>query len=294
MLLFYSYYDNFSLKNYYKSKFLYILTPYVVWSALILLLTGNINGFKNFFMQIITGNCYYHLWYMGMILRILLLSPLIVLFTKQFMKTNKCSKILFFILYTILYWWILKNNNVITKTMGQWIFKNPSNLQQRFINITPITWSLYFVLGVYIIFNYKKFKDLILKHKKAISLLYVITLSYSYYINIKDNIGNPIPFIKFNHAIHIFCCIISILFFYLLSLYIAKYKNKLFYLLKYISKYSFPAYLIHVLIIAVISTIESCFISTSNCLLFSTMLCILVVIFTPFICNLICWKESFI
>ncbi|MFD3158645.1 acyltransferase [Haloimpatiens sp. FM7330] len=309
MVLFYRYYDDFNLVDFYKKRIKYIFIPYTIWCIPFLIIKNSPLTFKYITMEILSGNSWTHLWYMGMVLRIYLYFPLIIFFTRKLLKCSKTIKVIFLVLYFIFYWWVLKNNNIISENIGIWIFKNPTKFQQKFINVTPVFWSIYFVIGIYIIFVYEQFKKIIWKHRKLLSTIYTITLVYSYYTSIKDKIGDPIPFIRFNHALHIFCCIISILFFYLIALYISNFKNKLYRFLKFTAEYSFPAYILHVFIVAVIIIPEVCLIdhprysnfisfvvntlnhtwsTPKHCLLlFSIILCILTVVITPCICYLI-------
>ncbi|KOR25403.1 acyltransferase [Clostridium sp. L74] len=287
IVLFYSNYNNFSIKEYYSKKFTYIFLPYVIWSAICLIMLNKLNRFNDFFMQILSGNCCYHLWYMALLLRILIYFPLILILAKYIMKKNKVIKSSFFILFFILYQWILKNNHLFTKQICSIIFKNPSKLQERFINVTPILWSIYFVLGIYIIFNYNKFKQFILTNTKIIYFIYIISLIYLYYNTIKDKIGNPLPFIKYNTSLSILAKIISIIFFYLVSLKIINLEGKLYKMLRFIAKYSFPAYLCHIIVIQKICGELAKYIHPSNCLLYSAILCLLTIFISTFICYFI-------
>lgn len=247
--LIYTYYDSFNAKTFYIKKIKFLVIPYIIISYLNVKLSGQVNGVIDFIPNLITGNCKYHLWYMGMIIRIYLYFPLILIFIRKLMKKSMFIKVSFFIFYALGYWIVLKNNNDITNSIGKLLFKNPTELQQKFINITPLIWSLYFVIGAYFILSYTNFKHIILKYKYAIVAIYSMTISYYYYTQVTDVIGNPIPYIKFDHAIYIFHCIVSILFFYVISYYIAYkliYISKLF---KFIGKYSFPAYMIHVIVL---------------------------------------------
>lgn len=249
MGLVYTYYDKFNLKSFYIKKLKFLVIPYIIFSFLNIVFLKHTDRLKSFIAQIVTGNAAYHLWYMAMTLRVYLFFPLILLIIRKINRKSISIKAGFFISYFLGYWWLLKNDINITNFLGTLIFKNPDDLQQRFINITPVLWSLYFVVGVYIILNYDKFKALILKYKKIVAALYGLTLAYNYYDEIRDVIGNPLPYIKFNYIININSRILSILFFYIVSVYILNKRKILSKLLMFIGKYSFPAYMFHIVVI---------------------------------------------
>lgn len=249
MSLVYTYYDKFDLRSFYIKKLKFLVIPYIVFSFLDIVLLKHTDRMKSFIAQLASGNAAYHLWYMAMTLRIYLFFPLILLLIRKISKKSTITKVGFFITYFLGYWWILKNNINITNFFGRLIFKNPDELQQRFINITPLIWSLYFVVGVYIILNYEKFKTILLKHKKAFIALYGLTLAYGYYDEVRDVIGNPMPYIKFNYVISISNRILTILFFYIVSVCILNRQKILSKLLMFIGKYSFPAYMFHIVVI---------------------------------------------
>ncbi|OBR93738.1 acyltransferase family protein [Clostridium ragsdalei P11] len=248
--LIYVYYDRMDVLNFYIKKLKFLILPYIFCSLINdLILNHSTYGFTNFIGQIVTGNSAYHLWYMGMIIRLYLYIPLIFLFIKKLNSTSTFIKKSFFIFSFVLYYLILKNNNYVTSTIGKLLFGTPSKLQQSFINITPLLWIFYFVVGAYMIFNYTNLKVMIKKYKYALIGGYTILLSYFYYDDIKDFIGNPLPFIKFDHALYIVYVTTAIIFFYMLSLYIDTVSKKISILLSFVGKYSFPAYMLHIIVI---------------------------------------------
>jgi len=244
--LLYTYYDKFDIKSFYIKKLKFLVFPFFIWS-LFIMFYNNEPIDKHVFENIFTGNAQYHLWYMAMILRIYLYFPIILNIARLIKKSNKYIRIGCFIFLTLGYWSLL-NHYEILGILSKLIFKNPTDLQNKFINITPLFYYLYFVIGAYIITNYKTFKKLIFRYKYIVVFAYILAFLYYYYIEISDRIENPFPYIKSYTLTSIFYRSISILFFYILSYYIVIKLKKIFYLLKIISKYSFPAYLIHVFI----------------------------------------------
>lgn len=289
--LLYRYYDEFSIKSFYIKKLKFLLLPFVIWSLFLIFYNNDkIDG--NIILNILSGNAQYHLWYMGMILRLYLYFPLILILARFIRRHNKYIKMVCFILFTLGYWFLL-NHYEILDIMKNFIFKNPTELESKFINITPLYYYYYFVIGAYIISNYKTFKKMILKYKYIVIIMYCLSLVYYYYIELSDKIGNPFPYIKSYTITSIFYRSISILFFYIISYYIMTKFKYIFYLLKFIGKYSFPAYLIHVFIINSLTLYipSNNFISSSIKYLVST---ILISISICFLLNYLPYSEYLI
>lgn len=70
VLFFRVYGDKLNLKDFYVKKFKYIFIPYVIWSALNMYYMNNTERFSDFIIEIIAGNGAFHLWYMGMVIRL--------------------------------------------------------------------------------------------------------------------------------------------------------------------------------------------------------------------------------
>lgn len=127
---------------------------------------------------------------MGMIIRVFIYFPIILLIAKKIHKQKLIFRILVFIMIILSYYEISKYQNIISNKFISFLFTNPTKLQSKFINITPLFWYLYFVIGIYISLNYKIFKEKILKLKVPVLFFYLSLFLYSYL--------NEMKFIKFN------------------------------------------------------------------------------------------------
>ena len=78
--LFYAHSKKLDLKKYYLKRVKYILVPYIIWSAINMIELGNEDRFKDFIIEVIGGNGAFHLWYMGMVIRIFLFFPIILFY----------------------------------------------------------------------------------------------------------------------------------------------------------------------------------------------------------------------
>ena len=282
IVLLYTYYDKFNVKEFYIKKLQYIVIPYIVCSFLNIILLHK-EKLNDFAAQLVTGNSSYQLWYMALIIRLYLSFPLILFFTRKINKMNFLLKLSFLILYIIGYYFILKNNNYISNYIGKLIFRTPTELQQKFIDVTPLFWSLYFVIGAYIILSYNNFKIIIIRYKKSIFFVYTVVLSYYFYIETNDVFKNSIIFTEFNIIIHIIFNVMSLIIFFILSIYVetnTKFFSKYF---KFIGKYSFPSYMLHIILLQ-----ELVFYIPQTKHIYSPITLLLMTIsLSPFICYII-------
>jgi len=287
MALFYTYSNNFNALDFYKKRVFDIVIPYIIWSIVNMLAFSNIEGFRSLIPTLITGNGAYHLWYMGMIFRVYLYFPIILLIGKYINSKSALLKALFLIIFSILYWVLLKNNNLFTERMTLFLFKYPNGLNQRFVEVSPVLWSIYFVIGCYIIFNYNKFKELVWKYMRIIIFSYALLLMYSYYQEIKDKLLNP-PFqVEFYHSLYISFNVLSILVFYILSLYIARYKKELCEKLRVYYDYSYACYLSHAMILAFVEQLQRAMVPVKSYLLSGLIIFITSVVITPQLCSIV-------
>ncbi|WP_414647325.1 acyltransferase family protein [Clostridium tetani] len=217
-----------------------VLIPYTVWSIIYIYLNKKYTNPGDLLIQILSGNACYHLWYMGMIIRLFIYFPIILLIAKKVHKQKFIVRILVFITLIISYYQVSKYQNVISNKIVGFLFTNPTKLQGRIINISPLFWYLYFVIGIYIALNYKTFKEKILKFKIPVLFFYLALFIYAYL--------NEMNFIKFNRSLSLSYFVFSILAGYILSVKLSN-NISLYSILNFISKYSFGAYLCHILVI---------------------------------------------
>ncbi|WP_035293393.1 acyltransferase [Clostridium sp. KNHs214] len=241
-----SYSEKFDCKIYYTKRIKKIILPYMIWSIIFIFRYGKYEGFTNLFGQILSGNAYYHLWYMGMIMRIYLYLPIILFIANNIHNKKMGLRVLTFLTLIIGYYYISKYQNVISNKCIQTIFTNPTKVQRKFINVSPLFWYLYFVIGIYIGLNYESFKKNISKIKIPVTLIYISLLIYAYL--------NEIKIIKYNRCLGLLYFVFSILFWYVISLYLSN-KVRIYSLFNFIGRYSFAGYIIHVPVIQRIASI---------------------------------------
>ncbi|MFL0197242.1 acyltransferase family protein [Clostridium sp. WILCCON 0269] len=197
-------------------------------------------------MQILTGDSEYHLWYMGMILRLFIYFPIILWLAKKIRKQNPFLRVLIFIVFMLSFYKILKYNYLITTTVINFIFDTPTRLQKRLINITPLIWGGYFIIGIYIASNYEKFRYLVLKLKVLILTIFLSLFTYEYLLSI-DIINNTDIDNNLKVLISLSYCVFTILFLYIISVTLSG-KIKIYNVFNFISKYSYTAYMCQIIV----------------------------------------------
>lgn len=235
-----SYSKSFNYKKYYKKRITNVLIPYTVWSVIYIFINNKYTSLTDLLLQILSGSSFYHLWYMGMIIRLFIYFPVILLIAKKIHKQKFIFRILVSIILILAYYEISKYQNVLSNKVISFLFTNPTKLQSKVINISPLFWYLYFVIGIYISLNYKTLKEKILKFKLPILFFYLALFLYSYL--------NEMKLIKFNRCLSLSYFVFSILGWYIISI---KLLNNIisYNFFNFISKYSFGGYLCHILVI---------------------------------------------
>ena len=256
-LFLYSKHKRPDFKEFYKKKVKRLFIPYIIWCVFLIILSGNYGKLTNILGILVTGSGDYHLWYMGMLIRVILFFPLIWFVFNYVYSRGKLTRNILFAMFVVAFWAVSKNKDVITQSFIDFIFNHPSNLQAIFVQISPVFWSLYFVIGVKIAYEYADFKAFIDKTKWYWLVAYPFLLAYNYYDEIKSKIGIQESdlvqiVISYSHTIlSIAFMVISILVFYIASSYIYSNLPKAYAVLRHISRYSYAGYLVHAYILAI-------------------------------------------
>ncbi|MBC2398139.1 peptidoglycan/LPS O-acetylase OafA/YrhL [Clostridium tetanomorphum] len=282
--LFYVYYNNFNMKKYYIKRIKYILIPYIIWSAINMYKLGNSDRFNGFIWEVLAGNGGYHLWYMGMILRLYIYFPIILYIVKRIHNSANNLRIIVFISIFPVYYMLSKYQYTISQNLGKFIFNNPTELQQKFINVSALFWILYFILGIYIGLNYETFKSTIMKFKWLVIMTYLPLLTYAYM--------NEIEGIKFIRSIYILFNIFTILIIYVVAIYLSNFK-KVYSKFKFIGDYSFAGYMAHIIVLNWLANNLQAFFGIRNHLILGMLVWILTSIVTPLIISFLsCFPYS--
>ncbi|MGL5415870.1 MAG: acyltransferase [Clostridium sp.] len=239
LTLTYSYKDKLDLGKYYKNRFLYLIIPYFIWSFINMRL-HNPERVSNFIEETIAGNGAFHLWYMGMIIRMVLIFPVIIYIGRFINRRNKGIKILTFVGVFIGYHYVSAYQGTIQDFVGKILFGQPTDLQMRTISLSILFWSFYLILGVFAGFNYEGFRKNIIKYRYIVYGVFILMFMYKFQIKY-----NAVPY---DRTYDILYRSSNIMFFYLVALKVMNF-IKLREIFKFIGEYSYAAYMIHIFVL---------------------------------------------
>lgn len=284
-VLFYTYKDNVNIIEFYKRRFSRTLLPYI--SCTIIYIVVYHIKVDNLLISFLNGNAVFHLWYMGALIQLYIIYPVIVFSLNKLNRKSNFINTLFLTCYFIFTIILLKNKDYINLFISV-IFTGTSNFHiKEFMSISPIYFSIYILVGYYFIINYDDIVRIVYKYKLVIVLFFIIFLFLSYLILLKD-----ILHIYINEylqtAIVVVFNLISIMFWYNISTDLIKMKNRITHILKFIANYSFGGYLLHVFVLNQFAGILFSFYKLTNNYIFpSVLLFLLSLITTPFLCHIL-------
>lgn len=284
--LFLTYKDKFPVKKFYVKRAKGILVPYVSWTIICMILLKNTDRFKNFFEQLAAGNGGFHLWYMGMTIRLYIYFPLIWLVVTFIHKRNSFIRKTAFLAYMVFSFYLFRRSSAFTEWLGKLVFGNPTEVQQRIANISPLPWMFYLVIGACMIYNYDKLRSFLMKHYKGVFGIYGIMFMHSYYGEIAENLGNPITWYKSGLYSSVAYDVMSIFALLTLALVIVEKHEAICSAACFLGEHSFPAYMAHVIVIQKLAERMSFSSLTSRGLI----LFLLTVSITP----ALCWAMSYL
>jgi len=276
--LFYVHSKKLDCKSYYLKRIKYVLIPYAIWSAINMVKLGNEDRFGDFIMEVIAGNGAFHLWYMGMVIRVFLIFPIILWIAKKIHLMNIKIRTSIFIGLVYLYYVVSNYQSAISESVGKFIFGTPTEVQQRIIDISVLFWYLYFLLGIYFALNYTYIKKKLIQYRFVIFVSYGLSFVYSYL--------NEIGKVESIKLIYLSNMVLSILVFYLVAVSLAE-KNKVYKILKFIGDYSFGAYMAHIIVINYVSNKIIIMLDTRNYLIVGVLTLIITSVVTPVIIKVI-------
>jgi probable poly-beta-1,6-N-acetyl-D-glucosamine export protein len=254
-VLYNKYSSNFPLKKFYKTRFMSVLPPYIIFSTFYLIVTyvGSIVLSKYIIIDIphivlkyLTGQSFYHLWFLIVIIQLYLLYPILSKISDYFNSRGRSFGLLFgAYIMGIIY-------SVNSPPDG-------STLQAVTLFICYI---FYFLLGMMV---RSRYEELLLLRKSvsntslycmSVPLLYCIILGIFFFTQIYFNfkITRFFPIVGqywywLSTITNSLCYLIIFVFCWSISLDIISHKNVIFRVLEKIGRYSFGIYLIHAFIL---------------------------------------------
>lgn len=232
----YTYKENMDIKKYYKNRFLYLIIPYFIFSYINMRL-HNPDKISNFLSETLVGGGAFHLWYMGMFIRLVLIFPILIYIGRWIHKRNIVIRIAAFLLILWGYIYVSTNQVAIKSGVANLLFGQPTEWETRFVNLSVVFWGIYVVFGMYAAFNYDKFKEIVIKYRYVV---YVSFIGLFYY-----RFCRQFEFVDYNIMFEIGYRTANILMFYIVGEYMLTRKigSRI---MGTVSKYSYAGYMIHV------------------------------------------------
>ncbi|MGA8944271.1 MAG: acyltransferase [Thermoactinomyces sp.] len=242
LFLFYRYYDHkpFPVKSFYKKRTVYIIVPYLVWSA-IYLLYGNLihpetapQTAGQIWEAIFTGGSYYHLYFLIVMVQFYLLLPVLIWAFRKFGGLTVVSvALLVTVVAQSMTWWEVTQN-------FSWLESYTKNAMCYFS-----VWLFYFCLGGWI--GQRGDRIWQIMHKipfPAAGLLFLTSVIVMLFESMaRKHTG------FFNYSV-IFYSVTSLLLWFQVM---GKWKASWLYTL---GRFSFGLYLIHPMLLNLLSTIS--------------------------------------
>lgn len=232
----YQYGEKLDLKKYYKNKVKYILIPYFIWSAFNMY-WHNPERLGDYFVNTIAGNASFHLWYMAMFIRLILIMPFIIYVGRFIHNKNIFVRIATFIGGFIGCYYLSMYQGPIQNTIADAIFGAPTDVEMRIISTSFLFWAFYVFLGVYVGFNYKKIKEYLIKYRYVLYISLIVFFAYKYQVKF--------DLVPYNRTKDILYRSSNIMFWLIVSIKLCEYRvvSKV---MSFIAKYSYVGYLIHI------------------------------------------------
>lgn len=272
--------NNTKLLDFYVKKAKYILLPYILWSMLYMFIYKTHTTVVDIIYAILSGDAYFHLWYMGMFIRFLIYFPLCFYIFKKINLKKVYNQRICMLLMFVIYYFLSKYQYVISGFIIKLLYTDPTPLQEKFVNVSPLFWSLYFLCGIFVAFNYEKFKMLILKYSRFILVIWLAMLVYE---TLREG-----EVIEFNRFVSIAYFMFSILSWFIISEKISN-NNKVYLCFSLIGKYSFGAYLCHLFVIGHVMNFFAGRLQIVDWLLLGVLIWILSSVISPCVIKAISW-----
>lgn len=245
----------FNPKLYFGKKMINIVLPYLFWSFFYMLYYHKDKLLHEVVPVLIAGQASYHLWYVGMVVRLYILFPLVLVLVTYVIKKNKKLVKPMIGIALLLFYGLSVANNLITDNLASFIGGGVKNFYVvRFLNYSPFYYMGYFVMGAIYYFQREKVKIWVVKNCWWLTIAYVPMSIYMYVLQSKRLMPLILQGVQNNILIKLLFTCMTIVLLFRVGIFVAeKAQGKAEKLITKLGKLSFGAYLVHVLMINEIS-----------------------------------------
>ena len=235
--------NQLDVKSFYLKKVYRIVIPYLLWTLFYLVLkvvTGQLAvselfQWKNWVFWITLGKSYTHLYYMSIILQLYLLAPLLLKVVKGIQNLFKKYDFIAVVVISIV---LEVSIYLLNKKVIYQHFKYHSTL---------MIWYIYLILiGIWVGFNYERFKTGLKRHISLIWILFGINMIiYIGYVVLKvKQVSFNTMWYQFNWFAYAMFAIL-VVFWICLKVTEKNIENPLIHWIELLGDYSFGIYLMH-------------------------------------------------
>ena len=237
-------------KDYFGKKMINIIIPYLFWSFFYILIYNKDQLMREIIPVLIAGQGSYHLWYVGLVVRIYILFPLVMALVTYIVIKKKKLIVPMILIALAAFYFISASNNVITSSIANFVGNGTKNFYVvRFLNYSPLYYLGYFVMGSIYYFQRKNVKEWVTKYCWWMAVIYVPISIYMYILQSKKLMPASLQGIKDITVIKLLFTMMTIALIFRFSIYITyKFKSQKK-LITMLGKLTFGAYLVHVLIL---------------------------------------------
>ena len=237
-------------KDYFGKKMINIIVPYLFWSFFYILVYHKDKLLQEIIPVLIAGQASYHLWYVGLVVRIYIIFPLVLVLGTYVVIKKKKFIVPMVLIALAAFYFISASNNVITATIADFVGNGTKNFYVvRFLNYSPLYYSGYFVMGALYYFQRKNIKGWVTKYCWWMVALYVPISIYMYILQSRKIMPISLQSIKDITVIKLLFTMLTIALIFRFSIYFThKFKSQEKFIIM-LGKLTFGAYLVHVLIL---------------------------------------------
>ena len=237
-------------KDYFGKKMINIIIPYLFWSFFYILIYNKDQLMREIIPVLIAGQGSYHLWYVGLVVRIYILFPLVMALVTYIVIKKKKLIVPMILIALAAFYFISASNNVITSSIANFVGNGTKNFYVvRFLNYSPLYYLGYFVMGSIYYFQRKNVKEWVTKYCWWMAAVYVPISTYMYILQSRKLMPIPLQNIKDITVIKLLFTMLTIALIFRFSIYFThKFKSQEKVIIM-LGKLTFGAYLVHVLIL---------------------------------------------
>lgn len=266
--------DSFGYCKYYSGRLKRLILPYIFWFAVYYFLFMYVYGYKIDLpfvsKHFVLGSLVYHLYFIPLLVQFDILIPL---WRKIIKYASPIIILPIALIFTIICESGMVNLVGIVSPGTQFIYND------RLFT----SYLIYWIIGAYIGYNYDSFKELMIKNKLTVSLIFVFTMIINVIFSILAYSGKA--YISNMNLIHMAYVISALAFLFMLSIKKGDIIYEKIKIVSLIDRLSYRIYLSHVLILMAVDYI----VQTYSISAFPATIFRIVVVYplTIFICMII-------